>query len=45
LDEKHIEVAIVVVVEQRDARAHLLGDIVLADCAGDVGEREAGRGC
>ena len=38
LDEEHIEIAIVVVVEERDPGAHFLGHVVLAGCAVDMGE-------
>ena len=44
LDEEHVQVAVVVVVEQRHAGAHLLGHVVLAGGAVDVGEGQAG-GC
>ena len=44
LNEKDVEVAVVVVVEERDAGAHLLGQVVLAGRAVDVGEGEAGGG-
>ena len=44
LDEEDVEVAVVVVVEQRDAGAHHLGQVVLAGRAVDVREHEARRG-
>ena len=44
LQQQRVEVAVVVVVEQRDPGAHLFSDVVLAGRAIHVGEREAGGG-
>ena len=43
LHEKDVEIAVVVVVEERDTRAHFLDDVVAARRAVDVCEVEARR--
>ncbi len=45
LHEEHVEVAVVVVVEQADARRHDLGVVELAGHAVEVHEVQAGIGC
>jgi hypothetical protein len=44
LHQEDVEIPVVVVVEQRDARAHHLGHVVVAGRAVDVREREARLG-
>ena len=42
LDEEEVEVAVAVVVEERGASAHLLGNVVLPAGSADMGEPKAG---